>query len=69
MDADQRSQPVCGQEALTLLNCTTETPYDTDKCARLLQELRQCVLSKKVKKFSLVEPNDGKSDALSGKMP
>ncbi|CAK9144438.1 unnamed protein product [Ilex paraguariensis] len=46
MDSDKTPQPVCAQEALNLLNCVTETPYDQDKCLRLLQSLRDCVLNK-----------------------
>ncbi|CAD5180873.1 unnamed protein product [Musa acuminata subsp. malaccensis] len=48
-------QPVCAKEALALLNCTVETPFDRDKCLRLLDALRSCVLEKKVKKFSVAE--------------
>lgn len=44
---------VCAEEALDLLNCVTQNPYDEDKCLRLLHSLRDCVLAKKVKKFSL----------------
>ncbi|KAE8056054.1 hypothetical protein FH972_012852 [Carpinus fangiana] len=50
-----QSQPVCAQEALDLLNCVAQSPYDQDKCLRLLQSLRECVLNKKVKKFSLAD--------------
>lgn len=39
-------QPICGQEAVNLLNCVSESPFDQDKCMRLLQSLRECVLSK-----------------------
>lgn len=39
-------QPVCAKEALALLNCTVETPFDRDKCLRLLDSLRSCVLEK-----------------------
>nr|GLL49228.1 hypothetical protein DM860_007116 [Ipomoea trifida] len=67
MDADQNPQPVCAQEALNLLNCATETPYDPEKCARLLDSLRQCILNKKVKKFSLAEQNEVKPDTISEK--
>ncbi|KAH0871066.1 hypothetical protein HID58_078088, partial [Brassica napus] len=42
----QNPQPVCGKEALLLLNCVTESPYDSEKCIRFLQSLRECVLSK-----------------------
>ena len=41
-----QSQPVCAQEALDLLNCVTQSPFDQDKCNRLLLSLRECVLSK-----------------------
>ncbi|KAI6707114.1 hypothetical protein NL676_010076 [Syzygium grande] len=55
----RQQQPACGQEALDLLNCVAQTPYDHDKCLRLLNSLRECVLNKKVKKFSLAEePQD-----------
>ncbi|CAH8314204.1 unnamed protein product [Eruca vesicaria subsp. sativa] len=47
----QNQQTVCGQEALLLLNCVTESPFDQEKCLRFLQSLRECVLSKKVNKF------------------
>ncbi|CAO2837712.1 unnamed protein product [Amaranthus hypochondriacus] len=50
MDA---AKAVCGKEALDLLNCVVDSNYDQEKCLHLLQSLRQCVLSKKVKKFSL----------------
>ncbi|KAI5601326.1 hypothetical protein BDE02_01G085100 [Populus trichocarpa] len=43
------------EEALDLLNCVAQSPYDQDKCVGLLQVLRQCVLIKKVKKFSLTD--------------
>ncbi|KAL2342696.1 hypothetical protein Fmac_003981 [Flemingia macrophylla] len=47
------AKPVCAEESLALLNCVTQSPYDEDKCLRLLHSLRHCVLTKKVKKFSL----------------
>ncbi|KAK2439151.1 hypothetical protein QL285_023852 [Trifolium repens] len=48
------AKPVCAQEALDLLNCVTQSPsFDQDKCLKLLNSLRECVLAKKVKKFSL----------------
>ncbi|XVF13021.1 hypothetical protein REPUB_Repub08aG0171300 [Reevesia pubescens] len=50
---EARAQPVCAQEALDLLNCVTQSPFDQEKCTRLLLSLRECVLSKKVQKFSL----------------
>ena len=43
---DRQQQPACGQEALDLLNCVAQTPYDHDKCLRLLNSLRECVLNK-----------------------
>ncbi|CDP12120.1 unnamed protein product [Coffea canephora] len=67
MDSARKGQAVCGQEALNLLNCVTETPYDQEKCLRLLQSLRQCVVDKRVKKFSLAEENQGSVDASSEK--
>lgn len=42
----RQQQPACGQEALDLLNCVAQTPYDHDKCLRLLNSLRECVLNK-----------------------
>ncbi|KAI9081714.1 hypothetical protein K1719_036317 [Acacia pycnantha] len=54
MDETQ-GKPVCAQEALDLLNCVTQSPFDQEKCHRLLHSLRECVLAKKVKKFSLAE--------------
>lgn len=45
MDEPQ-AHPVCAQEALNLLNCVTESPFDQEKCYRLLHSLRECVLSK-----------------------
>jgi len=42
----QSTQPICGQEALQLLNCVAESPFDQEKCVRFLQSLRECVLSK-----------------------
>ncbi|KAK7318132.1 hypothetical protein RJT34_02830 [Clitoria ternatea] len=47
------AKPVCAEEALHLLNCVTQSPFDEPKCLRLLHSLRDCVLAKKVKKFSL----------------
>ncbi|KAM5572247.1 hypothetical protein ABKV19_012352 [Rosa sericea] len=52
---EARGQAVCGQEALDLLNCIAQSPYDQDKCLRLMNSLRECVLNKKVKKFSLAD--------------
>ncbi|KAF4389335.1 hypothetical protein G4B88_006394 [Cannabis sativa] len=56
------AQPVCAQEALDLLNCVTQSPYDQDKCIRLLNSLRDCVLTKKVKKFSIADQEAKPSD-------
>ncbi|XP_018480729.1 uncharacterized protein LOC108851761 [Raphanus sativus] len=64
----QNPQPVCGQEALLLLNCVTESPYDSEKCIRFLQSLRECVLSKKVNKFvipSQEHPSEGGAGGAS----
>ncbi|KAG6782855.1 hypothetical protein POTOM_012280 [Populus tomentosa] len=44
---EARAKPVCAEEALNLLNCVAQSPYDQDKCVRLLQTLRECVLNKK----------------------
>ncbi|KAG1335158.1 hypothetical protein COCNU_03G012770 [Cocos nucifera] len=54
MESSTTPQPVCAKEALDLLNCAIESPFDRDKCLRFLDALRNCVLEKKVKKFSLV---------------
>ncbi|ESR52646.1 hypothetical protein CICLE_v10023213mg [Citrus x clementina] len=54
-------KPECAQQALDLLNCVTQSPFDQDKCLHLLNALRDCVVSKKVKKFSLAE--QGKQEA------
>jgi len=43
---EARAKPVCAEEALNLLNCVAQSPYDQDKCVRLLQTLRECVLNK-----------------------
>ena len=43
---EARAKPVCAEEALNLLNCVARSPYDQDKCVRLLQTLRECVLNK-----------------------
>ncbi|PKI51600.1 hypothetical protein CRG98_028024 [Punica granatum] len=60
------AKPVCAQEALDLLNCVAQTPYDQEKCVRLLQSLRDCVLNKKVKKFTIAE-QDQPAASSSGK--
>ncbi|KAJ7952109.1 Cysteine alpha-hairpin motif superfamily, partial [Quillaja saponaria] len=49
------AKPLCSLEALNLLNCITESPFDQDKCLRLLHSLRECVMSQKVKRFSLAD--------------
>ncbi|KAG2677100.1 hypothetical protein I3760_12G082900 [Carya illinoinensis] len=60
-----QSQPACARETLDLLNCVTESPYDQDKCLRLLQSLRDCVLNKKVKKFSLADQEQQEANPTS----
>ncbi|KAK9275505.1 hypothetical protein L1049_022772 [Liquidambar formosana] len=68
-DMDEaRHQPLCAEEALNLLNCVTESPFDQDKCLRLLHSLRDCVLNKKVKKFSLTDQNQQKADPNNKKL-
>ncbi|KAM0939422.1 putative cysteine alpha-hairpin motif superfamily, mitochondrial carrier domain superfamily [Dioscorea sansibarensis] len=47
--------PVCGKEALDLLNCVASSQFDREQCLRFLDALRSCVLEKKVKKFLLPE--------------
>ncbi|GFP82516.1 hypothetical protein PHJA_000394600 [Phtheirospermum japonicum] len=64
--SQNQQQAVCGAEALDLLNCVSQSPYDQEKCLSLLQALRQCVINKKVKKFSLAEQTKEEAD-LSGK--
>jgi hypothetical protein len=39
-------RPVCAEEALALLNCAAENPYDRDKCLSLLDALRGCIAQK-----------------------
>lgn len=39
-------KPECAQQALDLLNCVTQSPFDQDKCLHLLNALRECVVSK-----------------------
>nr|ACG28074.1 CHCH domain containing protein [Zea mays] len=51
------AQPVCAQESLALLNCVASAPYDRDRCLALVDALRECIVRKRVKKFSLAEPN------------
>ncbi|CAD5327559.1 unnamed protein product [Arabidopsis thaliana] len=31
--------PICGQEAVNLLNCVSESKFDQEKCLILLQSL------------------------------
>ncbi|KAJ6946119.1 hypothetical protein NC651_001020 [Populus alba x Populus x berolinensis] len=64
---EARAEPVCAVEALDLLNCVAQTPYDQDKCVRHLQVLRHCVLIKKVKKFSLTDPEQQEANSVSKK--
>ncbi|KAI3453788.1 hypothetical protein Pfo_010451 [Paulownia fortunei] len=64
--SQNQQQAVCGKEALDLLNCVAQSPYDQEKCLSLLQALRQCVINKKVKKFSLAEQTREQADS-SGK--
>ncbi|CAN1778485.1 hypothetical protein LINPERHAP1_LOCUS14405 [Linum perenne] len=57
----EKAAAVCGEEAVDLLNCVAQSPYDQDRCVRLLQALRDCVDKKvNVKKFSLA--NEGKKE-------
>ncbi|KAK3021879.1 hypothetical protein RJ639_047383 [Escallonia herrerae] len=44
--AQPSQQPICGQEALDLLNCLTESPVDDEKCNRLLNSLKACIREK-----------------------
>ncbi|CAK7335670.1 unnamed protein product [Dovyalis caffra] len=64
---EARAEPVCAEEALDLLNCVAQSPYDQDKCVRLLQTLRECVLNKKVKKFSLADQDQQEANSVSKK--
>ncbi|CAI0408594.1 unnamed protein product [Linum tenue] len=57
----EKAVAVCGEEALDLLNCVAESPYDQDKCLRLLQALRDCAVKQNVKKFSLA--NEAKNES------
>ncbi|XP_038687097.1 uncharacterized protein LOC119986560 [Tripterygium wilfordii] len=43
---EARAQPVCAQEALDLLTCVTQSPFDHAKCVQLLNSSRECVLNK-----------------------
>nr|ACG40395.1 CHCH domain containing protein [Zea mays] len=51
------AQPVCAEESLALLNCVASVPYDRDRCLALVDALRECIVRKRVKKFSLAEPS------------
>ncbi|KAL3645714.1 hypothetical protein CASFOL_010894 [Castilleja foliolosa] len=62
-----QQQAVCGTEALDLLNCVSQSPYDQEKCLSFLQALRQCVINKKVKKFSLDEQTKEQVDSIGKK--
>ncbi|KAJ9706124.1 hypothetical protein PVL29_001605 [Vitis rotundifolia] len=68
MGEPPRAQAVCGQEALNLLNCVAESTFDQDKCLRFLQDLRDCVLNKKVKKFSLSDQNQQEAGSVGKKL-
>ncbi|KAK7358544.1 hypothetical protein VNO77_00477 [Canavalia gladiata] len=61
------AKAICAEEALDLLNCVTQSPFDEDKCRRLLHSLRDCVLAKKVKKFSLAGQEQEETKPLSKK--
>ncbi|XP_014507629.1 uncharacterized protein LOC106767287 [Vigna radiata var. radiata] len=61
------AKPVCAEEALSLLNCVTQSPYDENKCLLLLHSLRDCVLAKKVKNFSLAGQEKQKTEPSSQK--
>ncbi|PIA49112.1 hypothetical protein AQUCO_01300159v1 [Aquilegia coerulea] len=63
--SQSQSQMVCAEESLNLLNCVTESPFDQEKCLRLLNSLRNCVLNKKVKKFSLAEQHQPEASKSS----
>ncbi|KAI4370131.1 hypothetical protein MLD38_018511 [Melastoma candidum] len=53
MKREEEEGSVCSQEALDLLNCVVHNPNHPENCYSLLNSLRDCVVSKKVKKFSL----------------
>ncbi|KAL8141608.1 hypothetical protein V2J09_014640 [Rumex salicifolius] len=55
---------VCAQEAMELLNCVAGPEFDQEKCLRLLHSLRECVLNKKVKKFSLADQTSKEADSV-----
>ncbi|KAK3227989.1 hypothetical protein Dsin_007851 [Dipteronia sinensis] len=62
-----RDKPECAVEALDLLNCVAQSPFDQDKCLRLVQVLRDCVVNKKVKKFSLADEQGKEANQSSKK--
>ncbi|KAH7513790.1 hypothetical protein FEM48_Zijuj11G0023000 [Ziziphus jujuba var. spinosa] len=66
-EPSSQSQPVCADEALDLLNCVTKSPFDQEKCLRLLHSLRECVLNKKVKKFSLADQEQKEASSTDKK--
>ncbi|KAK2966478.1 hypothetical protein RJ640_019007 [Escallonia rubra] len=68
--AQTSQQPICGQEALDLLNCLAESPVDDERCNRLLNSLKACIREKKVKKFTLgvAEQSKGEADPMSKKL-
>ncbi|CAI0441242.1 unnamed protein product [Linum tenue] len=63
----EKAVAVCGQAAVDLLNCVAESPYDNDKCLRLLQALRDCAVKQNVKKFSLANEAKKEADEVSPK--
>uniref|UniRef100_A0A804I5F6 Uncharacterized protein n=2 Tax=Musa acuminata subsp. malaccensis TaxID=214687 RepID=A0A804I5F6_MUSAM len=54
-------------EALDLLNCAVDTPFDRDRCLRFLDAPRSCVLEMKVKKFSVAEQGHAAEAPKRGK--
>ncbi|KAF8412147.1 hypothetical protein HHK36_000103 [Tetracentron sinense] len=57
---EPQPHPVCSQEALDLLNCVAESSFDQEKCLRLLNSLRDCVLNKLC--FLLLHTSNGNSN-------
>ena len=39
-------QPLCAKEALELLNCVADPQFDRDKCLRIMDALRNCIVQK-----------------------
>ncbi|KAG6484041.1 hypothetical protein ZIOFF_056799 [Zingiber officinale] len=62
-------RPVCAKEAIDLLNCSVENPFDRDKCLRLLDALRSCVLEKKVRKFFVAEQTSAAEEPKNKENP